>query len=280
MLKNTSLKTEIARSARGPKSKGLRAEDALAEPYLVQKILLTWLDYSRSQSSQWRLWISKQSSICSRGAGLGHPMDQVVSVQNKKLLKKHRGACKSSWSRDRNPSHLHWQFLGIYQSLWRYFLKSLYVDTKQIRNKWDCWKSSAQSKKKAPQPYCCYQVWMNLGRHIPWYVTPLKNVTDLWSDGKIPYERRFGQPFKGPITPFGFLLSITLFLRKTTQFSIKMEKVLPGLFFGYALYAGSIWKGDMSVADIELENDGRTGNLLKRDSIQKRWCFPKVKFQS
>ena len=42
-----------------------------------------WFDYSRSQSSQWRLWISKQSSICSRGARLGHPMDPVVSVQDK-----------------------------------------------------------------------------------------------------------------------------------------------------------------------------------------------------
>ena len=42
-----------------------------------------WLDNSRSQSSQWRLWISQQSSICNRGAGLGHPMDPVTSVQNK-----------------------------------------------------------------------------------------------------------------------------------------------------------------------------------------------------
>ena len=36
----TVLKTEIARSARGPKLQELRAEDALAEPYLVQKILV------------------------------------------------------------------------------------------------------------------------------------------------------------------------------------------------------------------------------------------------
>ena len=28
--------------------------------------------------------------------------------------------------------------------------------------------------------------------------TYLRNVTDLLSDGKTPYERRFGQPFKGP----------------------------------------------------------------------------------
>ena len=36
-----SLKTEIARSVRGPKSQGPRAENVLAEPYLVQKILVT-----------------------------------------------------------------------------------------------------------------------------------------------------------------------------------------------------------------------------------------------
>ena len=36
--------------------------------------------------------------------------------------------------------------------------------------------------------------------------TYLRNVTDLLSDGKTPCERRFGQPFKGPIVPFGFLV--------------------------------------------------------------------------
>ena len=36
-----SLKTEIARSVRGPKSQGHRAEDAMAKPYLVLKILVT-----------------------------------------------------------------------------------------------------------------------------------------------------------------------------------------------------------------------------------------------
>ena len=37
----TSRKTEFARSARGPKSQGPRAEDVLAESYFVQKILVT-----------------------------------------------------------------------------------------------------------------------------------------------------------------------------------------------------------------------------------------------
>ena len=34
----------------------------------------------------------------------------------------------------------------------------------------------------------------------------LRNVQDLLSDGKTPYERRFGQPFKGPIIPFDSLV--------------------------------------------------------------------------
>ena len=33
--------------------------------------------------------------------------------------------------------------------------------------------------------------------------TYLRNVTDLLSDGKTSYEKRFGQPFKGPIIPCG-----------------------------------------------------------------------------
>ena len=35
-----SLKTEVARSVRGPKLQGPRAEGAMAKPYLVQKILV------------------------------------------------------------------------------------------------------------------------------------------------------------------------------------------------------------------------------------------------
>ena len=35
------------------------------------------------------------------------------------------------------------------------------------------------------------------------------------------------------------------------------KKVLPGMFLGYAMYAGGIWKGDILVADLEeLENLG------------------------
>ena len=70
--------------------------------------------------------------------------------------------------------------------------------------------------------------------------TCLRNVTDLLSDGKTPYERRFGQPFKGPIIPFiGWVLPYFC-ERPVKNPAIWKEKVLPGLFLGYALYAGWI----------------------------------------
>ena len=82
--------------------------------------------------------------------------------------------------------------------------------------------------------------------------TYLRNVIDLLSDGKTPYERRFGQPFKGSIIPFGSLVEYYPITAKDQsrihQFG---KKVLPGLFLGYALYAGGIWKGDVLVAELE-----------------------------
>ena len=44
--------------------------------------------------------------------------------------------------------------------------------------------------------------------------TYLRNVTDLLSDGKTSYERRFWQTFKGPIIPFGSLVEYHPFTAK------------------------------------------------------------------
>ena len=61
-----------------------------------------------------------------------------------------------------------------------------------------------------------------------------------------------GNHLNGPIIPFGSLVEYCPISAKDQsrihQFG---KKVLPGLFLGYALYAGGIWKGDVLVADIE-----------------------------
>ena len=62
------------------------------------------------------------------------------------------------------------------------------------------------------------------------------------------------------------------------------KKALPGLFFGYALYAGRIWKGDMIVADIEeLETMDASEIYSKRLNGKEVMCPQKMEnsyFQS
>ena len=108
------------------------------------------------------------------------------------------------------------------------------------------------------------------------FYTCLRNVTDLLSDGKTPYERRFGQPFKGPIIPFGSLVEYYPITAKDQsrihQFG---KKVLPGLFLGYALYAGGIWKGDVLIADLEELETMDASEIYSKRLNAKEVIFPK-----
>ena len=121
--------------------------------------------------------------------------------------------------------------------------------------------------------------------------TFLRNVTVLFSDGKTPYERRFGQPFKGPIIPFGSLVEYHAITAKDQSRIHQLGKdVLPGLFLGYALYAEGIWKGDALVAELEeLETMNAQGNLHTKTQCKgsnisqqlkvyffRRWTNPNV----
>ena len=72
------------------------------------------------------------------------------------------------------------------------------------------------------------------------------------SDGRTPYERRFGVPFKGPVFPFGAMVEYhPISAKDISRLHQFGPKVLPGIFLAYALHAVGIWKGDILVADIE-----------------------------
>ena len=108
--------------------------------------------------------------------------------------------------------------------------------------------------------------------------TNLRNVTDLLTDGKTPYERRFGQPFEGPIVPFGSLVE---YHPKTAKDRSRIhqfgKKVFPGLFLGYALYAGGIWKGDVLIADLEELETMDASEIFSERLNAKEVIFPKEK---
>ena len=138
-------------------------------------------------------------------------------------------------------------------------------------------KEQCAQERKAPLLYCCNQVWMKVGGQILWNVIPVRETSQIYYlMGKTPYERRFGQPFKGPIIPLGSLVEYHPITAKDQsrihQFG---KKVLPGVFLGYALYAGWIWKGDVLIADLEELETMDASEIKSKRLNAKEVIFPK-----
>ena len=117
---------------------------------------------------------------------------------------------------------------------------------------------------------------MKVGGQIPWNVTPICETSQIFlSDGKTPYERRFGQPFNGPIIPFGSLVEYhPISAKDQSRIHQIGKKVLPGLFLGYALYAKRIWKGDVPVADLEELETMDASEIYSKRLNAKEVIFP------
>ena len=106
--------------------------------------------------------------------------------------------------------------------------------------------------------------------------TYIRNIQDLLSDGKNPYERRFAEPSKGPIIPFGSLVEYyPISAKHQSRIHHFGKKVLPGIFLGYARYAGGIWKGDIMVADIEELETMDASEIYPERLNVKEVIFPK-----
>ena len=79
--------------------------------------------------------------------------------------------------------------------------------------------------------------------------------------GKTPYVRRFADPLKGSIIPFGAMVEYqddfserfikTISARDLSRIHQFGKKVLPRIFLGYELIAVKIWKGDILITDLE-----------------------------
>ena len=223
--------------------------------------------------------ISKQSPTCSRGAGLGHPMDPIISVHYKNFSKKLKEACKSSWNPRGNQKSftltIPWNLPKLVKIFPGIIVRRHHTDRKQmglLREQYAEW-------KKVRLQYCCNRVWMKIGGPIPWNAIPICEtfkISLVWRENSTREAfwrtSREDQSFR-----LVHWLSITLFLRKTSQESINLErKSFLDCSFEYALYAGRIWKGDVLVADIEeLETMDAPEIYSKKDPMPKKQYFPK-----
>ena len=94
---------------------------------------------------------------------------------------------------------------------------------------------------------------MKVGGQIPWNVTPICETSQIYHlIGRRPMKDVLGNHLKDQLFHLVHWVEYHPITAKDQsrihQFG---KKVLPGLFLGYALYAGRIWKGDVLVADLE-----------------------------
>ena len=264
----TSRKTEIARSVKGPKPQGPRAEDVFAESYFVHKNVgdLITADHKVSVKVVNLETIIDMQSWCKTWSPNG--FSHIRAKQ--KLLRKPKRACKSSWSQIGSLKSftrtVPWNLTKPVKIFPGIIVRQHHADQKQM----GLLRGQSAEWKKVRLQYCCNQVWMKIGGQILCNVTLLRNVTDKLSDGKTPYERRFGQPLKGPIIPFGSLVeNYPTSAKDQSRIHQFGKKVLPGLFLGHALYAGGIWKSDVLVETLRSWKRCTHRKSTQKDSMQR-----------
>ena len=124
---------------------------------------------------------------------------------------------------------------------------------------------------------------MKVGGQILWNVTPICETSQIYYlMRRRPMKDVVGNHLKGPIIPFGSLVEYhPITVKDQSRVHQFGKKVLPGLFLGYALYAGGIWKGDVLVADLEelyvgrvrdsRENSRHPGQIIHGQKSGKQW---------
>ena len=98
----------------------------------------------------------------------------------------------------------------------------------------------------------------------------LRNVRDLLANGKTPYERRFGEYFKGPI----FTGGISPKLRETKLEFVNSEKYNQESCLNMLWSRGRNWNGDVLIADIEELEKLDASEFIPEDWIRKKSWLP------
>ena len=113
---------------------------------------------------------------------------------------------------------------------------------------------------------------MKVGGQILWNAIPICETSQTCClMGRRPMKDVLGSHLKDPL----FLLVhwveyYPISAKDQSRIHQFGKKVLPGLFLGYALYAGGIWKGDVLIADLEEWKRWTHRKSTRKDSMRKR----------
>ena len=104
----------------------------------------------------------------------------------------------------------------------------------------------------------------------------LRNAQDFLSEGKTPFERRYGEPLCEPITPSGLMIEYhSMSAKDQTRLHQFGTKIFPEIFIGYALRAEN-WKGDILIADIQELKILEASEIHARTLNGKEVIVPKI----
>ena len=161
-------------------------------------------------------------------------VDTLIRHAKRKLLRKRNRAFKSSWSRRGNQKSFTLTSIDIVKIFPGILVRQHRTETNGITER------AVRRVKEGT-----FAVFLPSGLDKEWWADSmqcycyLRNIQDLLLDGKTPYERRFGEPCKEPIVPFGAMVdhlhTSAKDMSRLHQFG---PKVVSGKFLGYALHAG------------------------------------------
>ena len=117
---------------------------------------------------------------------------------------------------------------------------------------------------------------MKVGGQILWNAIPICETSQTCClMGRRPMKDVLGSHLKDPLFLLVHLLSLPpLSAKDQSRIHQFGKKVLPGLFLGYALYAGGIWKGDVLVADLEELETMDASEIYSKRLNAKEVIFP------
>ena len=119
-------------------------------------------------------------------------------------------------------------------------MESSIINSSSIRTKWHCWKSRTTSERRNFSSTATIRIRWKL---VGWfYGMLLLFAKDLLADGKTPYERRFGEPLKGPVVPFGATVELS---SDFTERSIKTLSIWQAILILVSVLALSWSRGEI-----------------------------------
>ena len=124
-----------------------------------------------------------------------------LSVQNNYFTRNARKSSKKKRTKEQSERHLWWHFTGMWQSLWRSILESLYINTSPFRNKRYDRVGSTQSLRRNLHDTFTFRFGWKVVGWLGMLLQSSKSSRPLFRTANLSNERRIGEPFCGPIIP-------------------------------------------------------------------------------